>query len=115
GSAPFALPPRWLAVEPQLPSATHLDFVTTNDIVGGSSGSPVIDRDGKLVGLVFDGNIHSLGGDFWYDAGENRAVGVDDQALLMALRKVYNMNALADELVTGHIDAASLAPAKTGQ
>jgi hypothetical protein len=103
GSAPFALPPRWLAAEPQLPPATHLDFVTTNDIVGGSSGSPVIDRDGKLVGLVFDGNIHSLGGDFWYDAGENRAVAVDDQALLLALRKVYGMSALADELVTGHM------------
>jgi len=103
GSAPFALPPRWLAAEAQLPPATHLDFATTNDIVGGSSGSPVIDRDGKLVGLVFDGNIHSLGGDFWYDGGENRAVAVDDQALLMALRKVYGMTALADELVNGHL------------
>jgi len=115
GSAPFALPPRWMAAEPQLPAATHLDFVTTNDIVGGSSGSPVIDRDGKLVGLVFDGNIHSLGGDFWYDGDANRAVAMDDQALLVALRKVYNMPALADELVTGHIQAANLAPKASGQ
>ncbi|HSN16719.1 MAG TPA: S46 family peptidase [Gammaproteobacteria bacterium] len=115
GSAPFALPPRWLAAEPQLPPGTHLDFVTTNDIVGGSSGSPVINRDGKLVGLVFDGNIHSLGGDFWYDATENRAVAVDDQALLVALRKVYGMNALADELVTGHIQTDGLAPKAAGR
>ena len=103
GSAPFALPPRWLAAEPQLVSATHFDFVTTNDVVGGSSGSPVVDRDGKVVGLVFDGNIHSLGGDFWYDSDQNRAVAVDDQALLSALRKVYGMTNLADELVNGHI------------
>jgi hypothetical protein len=115
GSAPFALPPRWVQAEPQLSSDTHFDFVTTNDIVGGSSGSPVVDRDGKLVGLVFDGNIHSLGGDFWYDSDQNRAVAVDDQALLAALRKVYGMTALADELVQGHMQTADLAPAKLGQ
>lgn len=115
GNAPFALPQRWLAAEPRLASDTHFDFVTTNDIVGGSSGSPVVDRDGKVVGLLFDGNIHSLGGDFWYDSDQNRAVAVDDQALLLALRKVYGMGTLADELVQGHIQAASLAPAKTGQ
>jgi hypothetical protein len=102
GNAPFALPPSWVQAEPQLDSATRLDFVTTNDIAGGNSGSPVIDRDGRVVGLVFDGNIHSLGGDFWYDSGLNRAVALDNQALLAALRKVYNMPALADELVNGH-------------
>ncbi len=115
GSAPFALPPRWVQAEAQLAPETHFDFVTTNDVVGGSSGSPVVDRDGKLVGLVFDGNIHSLGGDFWYDSDQNRAVAVDDQALLAALRRVYGMNALADELVNGHIQAASLAPKASGQ
>jgi hypothetical protein len=115
GSAPFALPPRWVLAEPQLASDTHFDFVTTNDVVGGSSGSPVVDRDGKLVGLVFDGNIHSLGGDFWYDSDQNRAVAVDDQALLAALRKVYGMTVLADELVNGHIQATSLAPGAVGQ
>jgi hypothetical protein len=102
GSAPFALPQRWVQAEQQLAPETHFDFVTTNDVVGGSSGSPVVDRDGKLVGLVFDGNIHSLGGDFWYDSDQNRAVAVDDQALLEALRKVYGMTGLADELVNGH-------------
>ncbi|HEX2668284.1 MAG TPA: S46 family peptidase [Gammaproteobacteria bacterium] len=115
GSVPFALPQSWLQAQEGLDPATHLDFVTTNDIAGGNSGSPVIDREGRLVGLVFDGNIHSLGGDFWYDGGLNRAVALDNQALLAALRKVYGMDALAEELVTGHIQAASLAPAKTGQ
>lgn len=115
GNAPFALPQSWVQAEPQLDHATRLDYVTTNDIAGGNSGSPVIDRDGKVVGLVFDGNIHSLGGDFWYDGGLNRAVAVDNQALLAALRKVYNMPALADELVAGHIEVASLAPAAGGR
>jgi hypothetical protein len=115
GSAPFALPARWVQAQAQLVPQTHFDFVTTNDVVGGSSGSPVVDRDGKLVGLVFDGNIHSLGGDFWYDSDQNRAVAVDDQALLAALRKVYGMTALADELVAGHIQTASLAPKASGQ
>jgi hypothetical protein len=115
GNPPFVLPQRWVAAEQLLASDTHFDFVTTNDIVGGSSGSPVVDRDGKVVGLVFDGNIHSLGGDFWYDSDQNRAVAVDDQALLSALRKVYGMSVLADELVNGHMQPASLAPAKSGQ
>ena len=102
GNAPFRLPPSWLAAEAGLDPDTHFDFVTTNDIVGGSSGSPVIDRQGELVGLVFDGNIHSLGGDFWYDSTSNRAVALDNRALLAALRKVYGMPGLADELVNGH-------------
>jgi hypothetical protein len=102
GSAPFALPPSWVQAESSLDPSTRLDYVTTNDIAGGNSGSPVIDRDGRVVGLVFDGNIHSLGGDFWYDGGQNRAVALDNAALLAALRKVYGMPALADELVNGH-------------
>ena len=102
GSVPYLLPASWQAAEPRLDPKTPFDFVTTNDIAGGNSGSPVIDRDGKLVGLVFDGNIHSLGGNFWYDARDNRAVALDMPALLDALRRVYSMNALADELSTGH-------------
>jgi len=102
GNAPFRLPPSWVAAEPLLESSTPIDFVTTNDIVGGNSGSPVVDRDGRIVGLVFDGNIHSLGGDFWYDPASNRAVAVDNRALLAALRKVYSLPQLADELVNGH-------------
>jgi hypothetical protein len=101
GSDPFALPRRWLDAKPRLNPKTAFDFVTTNDIVGGNSGSPIIDRDGDMVGLVFDGNIHSLGGDFWYDAADNRAVALDNGALLAALRNVYGMGQLADELVNG--------------
>jgi Peptidase S46 len=104
GSAPFMLPQSWVTAKPRLDLKMPLDFVTTNDIAGGNSGSPVIDRDGRLVGLVFDGNIHSLGGDFWYDARDNRAVALDMPALLDALRKVYAMNALAGELTTGKLD-----------
>ncbi|MGE5625525.1 MAG: S46 family peptidase [Bacillota bacterium] len=102
GSRPFRLPPSWVAAQASLDGDTRMNFVTTNDIVGGSSGSPVIDRDGEVVGLVFDGNIHSLGGDFWYDPASNRAVALDNRALLAALRKVYAMPALADELSNGH-------------
>ena len=102
GSAPYLLPPSWMLAEPRLDRKTPLDFVTTNDIACGNSGSPVIDRDGRLVGLVFDGNIHSLGGDFWYESKDNRAVAVDMPALLDALRTVYVMNGLAAELSTGH-------------
>ncbi|HEV2110503.1 MAG TPA: S46 family peptidase [Gammaproteobacteria bacterium] len=102
GSAPYLLPQSWVLAEPRLDQKTPLDFVTTNDIAGGNSGSPVIDRDGRLVGLVFDGNIHSLGGDFWYDARDNRAVALDMSALLYALRTVYAMNGLAAELSAGH-------------
>jgi hypothetical protein len=102
GSAPYLLPQTWVTAAARLDPKTPFDFVTTNDIAGGNSGSPVIDRDGKLVGLVFDGNIHSLGGDFWYDAKDNRAVALGMPALLISLRQVYGMYALADELSPGH-------------
>lgn len=98
GVTPYLLPESWQLARPKLNPMTPFDFVTTNDIAGGNSGSPVIDRDGKLVGLVFDGNIHSLGGDFWYDSTDNRAVALDATALLEALRQVYGMNQLAGEL-----------------
>ena len=75
-----------------------MDFVTTNDIIGGNSGWPVINRAGEVVGLIFDGNIQSLLGDFVYDETQNRAVGVHSSALIEALRKVYDAGALADEL-----------------
>ena len=103
GNAPFALPNDWLAAKAKLDLGTPFDFSTTNDIIGGNSGSPVIDAKGHVVGLVFDGNIHSLGGNFFYDAKLNRAVAVDTAALLAALRTVYGDQPLAAELTNGHL------------
>ena len=98
GRDPFALPPRWLEAKGRLDLATPLDFVTTNDIVGGNSGSPVFDRRLEVVGLVFDGNRWSLGGDYAFDEAVNRAVAVDSRAILLALDRVYGARRLVEEL-----------------
>jgi hypothetical protein len=98
GRDPFALPPSWLAARGKLDLATRFDFVTTNDVTGGNSGSPVINADAEIVGLVFDGNIHSLGGDYGFDASVNRTVAVHSDALLEALAKVYGARRIVDEL-----------------
>ena len=94
----FDLPERWVKNKGKLDLKVPFNFVCTADIIGGNSGSPVVDRDGHAVGLIFDGNIHSLGGDFAYDGRQNRAVAVDTAAILAALRQVYRNDALADEL-----------------
>jgi hypothetical protein len=96
---PFALPPRYLAGRDKLDLATPLDFVTTNDVVGGNSGSPVINSKAEIVGLVFDGNIESLLGDFIYDGATNRTVAVHTAAMTEALRKLFNASALVGELL----------------
>jgi len=98
GVAPFALPASWHAAKDKLGMSDPFDFVTTNDIIGGNSGSPMINRKGEVVGLIFDGNIHSLGGAFWYDGRTNRAVAVHSNAILEALDKVYGAPQLANEL-----------------
>ncbi|MBI2383805.1 MAG: S46 family peptidase [Gammaproteobacteria bacterium] len=98
GYDPFALPQSWLARERKLNPQQRFNFVTTNDIIGGNSGSPIVNRKAEVVGLVFDGNIQSLGGAFWFDERVNRAVGVHAGAVVEALRKVYDAGALADEL-----------------
>ena len=103
GNDPFALQADWLAAKSKLDLATPFDFSSTNDIIGGNSGSPVIDAKGRAVGLIFDGNIHSLGGNFVYDGKLNRAVAIDTAALLAALRVVYGDQMLADELTKGHL------------
>lgn len=98
GRFPFALPESWLRAKSKLNLQTPFNFVTTNDIIGGNSGSPVIDRNAELVGLIFDGNIHSLGGDYWFDSALNRAVAVDSAAILEALDKVYGAGRVLEEL-----------------
>jgi V8-like Glu-specific endopeptidase len=77
---------------------TDLDMATTNDIVGGNSGSPVVDRQGDITGLVFDGDIQSLGGSFGFDPAVNRAVAVDVTALKMALTTIYHADRLVKEM-----------------
>jgi S1-C subfamily serine protease len=95
---PWYLPSRWKEGQQKLNLSIPLDFVNTCDIIGGNSGSPVINRSGELVGLIFDGNIESLVADFIYESERNRAVAVHAGAMIEALRKLYKAGKLADEL-----------------
>jgi hypothetical protein len=94
----WVLPKRFLDRQSAVTLSTPLDFVSTCDIIGGNSGSPVINKEGEFVGIVFDGNIESLPGRFLYDEGANRAVSVHSAAIIEALRKLYDAGTLADEL-----------------
>ena len=94
----WALPARWVKARKLLNPSTPFDFVHAVDIIGGNSGSPVVDKKGELVGLIFDGNIESLPGNYFYDEKVNRGVSVDARAILEALNKVYGAKALAAEL-----------------
>lgn len=99
---PYKITDSWMKAKSAINPTTPFDFVSTNDIVGGNSGSPVINVKGELVGLIFDGNIQSLPGYFIYDQAVNRAVSVDSRGILEALRVVYKANWVADELVGGN-------------
>jgi hypothetical protein len=101
GAYPYILPQSWLDAKPSLDLSTPMNLSTTNDIIGGNSGSPLIDRDANIVGLIFDGNIHSLGGDFGYDPVLNRSVSVDSRAILEGLTHVYHADRIVQE-IQGH-------------
>jgi hypothetical protein len=98
GREPFKLPESWLKAEHAVNPDANLNFVSTNDIIGGNSGSPVMGRDGEVIGLIFDGNIESLGGDFGYDGSVNRAVAVDVTGITEALQHIYHADRLVGEL-----------------
>jgi hypothetical protein len=98
---PFDLPPRWVEKKGALDLSVPFNFVHTPDIIGGNSGSPVVDTKGEFVGIIFDGNIYSLVGDFAYEDVQARAVSVDSRAIIESLQKVYNADALVNELLNG--------------
>jgi hypothetical protein len=98
---PYNLPPRWTSKRALVNARTPFNFVSTNDIVGGNSGSPAINKNRELVGLIFDGNIESLVGNFEYDESVNRAISVDARGMIEVLRKVFGANAIANELLRG--------------
>jgi V8-like Glu-specific endopeptidase len=111
GAPPFQLPSRWIDARPRLDMAARANFVTTNDIIGGNSGSPMVNAKGRIVGLVFDGNIHSIAGSYWFDADMNRTVAVHPQFIRTALAEVYPVARLARELgLTAKSSAAAQEP-----
>lgn len=98
GASPFDLAPNWQGKKSVLDAATPMNFSLTTDSTGGSSGSPVVDRQGRVVGVLFDGNIHSIGGAYGFDPALNRSVALTSVLMIEGLRKVYQADALADEL-----------------
>ena len=98
GADPYKLPESWLRAKSSLNLSLPMNLSTTNDTTGGNSGSPLIDKDANVVGLLFDGNIFSLGGDYGYDAAKNRSVCVDSRALLEGMRRVYHLDRIVDEI-----------------
>lgn len=98
GAPPYALPESWLKAKSSLNLSTPMNLSTTNDTTGGNSGSPMIDKNANIVGLLFDGNIFSLGGDYGYDAAKNRSIAVDSRGLLEGMRKVYHLDRIVEEI-----------------
>ncbi|MDQ1614047.1 MAG: hypothetical protein QOG00_3978 [Pyrinomonadaceae bacterium] len=95
---PYVLPPRWVEKKSAVDLKTPFNLVSTNDIIGGNSGSPLINKKGELIGLVFDGNRQSIVGNFYYDEAVNRTISVDSRGMLEILRKIFDAKELADEL-----------------
>ncbi|MBS0189782.1 MAG: S46 family peptidase [Phycisphaerales bacterium] len=98
GEAEFTLPPRWIEAKGKLNLATPYNFTSDCDIIGGNSGSPTVNTQGEVVGLIFDGNVYSLTGDVVYNGADGRSISVDSRGIVEALRKVYSADVLADEL-----------------
>jgi hypothetical protein len=103
---PYNLAASWMTLKSKLDLKTPLNFVSTADIIGGNSGSPTVNKQGEVVGIIFDGNIQSLPGNFAYTDLQSRAVSVDSRGIQEALRKIYGATALADELSGGKGEAA---------
>lgn len=113
GTAPFRIPQSWMNAKNQLDMQTPFCISTTNDIIGGNSGSPLLDAHGRIVGVMFDGNIHSISGDYWFDSAHNRAVALHPAIMREALAKVYGAAALLMEL-TSH-ERSRKTPAGSGR
>lgn len=109
GQEPFALPPTWLKARGKLQPATAVNLISDNDIIGGNSGSPLINKSAEIVGLIFDGNIYSLSGEFFFDEAKARAVSVHSAGLIEALEKIYGARRLVEELRGA---ATGVAPAR---
>jgi len=104
GKFPWNLHERWLDAPEEFDLSTPFNFVTTCDVVGGNSGSPIINKNAEVVGVAFDGNIQSLPGDFIYDPEVNRSVAVHSAGMLEAIRDLYEFERLAEELGSGKLD-----------
>jgi hypothetical protein len=100
---PWKLPSRWANPPADFNMSTPIDFVSTNDIIGGNSGSPVLNKDLQVVGLVFDGNIESLPGNFIFDDTKNRTVSVHSSGLIEGMEKIYRIERIAKEMRFGKI------------
>jgi hypothetical protein len=112
GRDPFALPESWLGAKDRLDLATRFNFTTTDDILGGNSGSPFVNRNAEIVGLAFDGDIHSLAGEYGFDPAKNRAIAVHFDAILEALSRIYGAQRIVDELRPPKRTAAPARPPK---
>jgi hypothetical protein len=107
GAFPFELPKSWIAARPRLNLTTPFDQVSDNDIIGGNSGSPILNQKAEVVGLIFDGNIASLGGDYRFDGSVDRAVSVHSSALLQALDRIYGAKRVLEEILPDATSPAS--------